>query len=360
MTTKNKQLATGIITLVVLVLLLVSINLIYLQTGSTEDKIVIGAVLPLSGDFAFIGEEIMRGMELAKEDFQLEGTDLEIIYEDDQSLVLSAAVSAANKLTNIDNVDVAITALTEEARPIAPIFNSEETPLVVVWDSTQFIQESGDYIFSTGFSTERAGEKMAIFAYNDLDLIKIAIVSHSDPWSETISKSFKEKFEALGGDIIYEEKHNPTEQDYRTTIAKIKETNAGGVYVPLVPPYSGNFLIQAKQLGLNAQLLSADALIQDVIDIAGAAAEDIYYTNIFTEDSEMLTAKYAEKYGTDPLDVAMVSFGYDGISTIVKAHLSNSEDLRQGLENVIGPSRTLSRTERIYQVIDGKGVLVEF
>lgn len=361
---KNREIKIWLIIGIIALVLLIGIYGFYGITRnsvnvSEENKVKLGAILPLSGDLAFIGEEIQRGMELAKEEAKEDGIDIRIIYGDDQSFSATAAVNAANKLINIDKIDVGITAFIEEAKPIAPIFNDKEVPLIVVWDSNKFIQEGGDYLFSTGFSTEKAGEKMATFAYQELGLREIAIVSHIDAWAEIISESFQDKFESLGGAIVRHEKHQTTEEDYRTTIAKIKLDDPDAVYFPLIPPTSINFLIQAKQLGLEVDLLSGDALIQDVIDGAGSAAEEIYYTNIFTTDAEELIARYKEKYGADPIDITLVSFGYEGINAIKEAVSYEDTNLRDGLVRTIGVSRTVDRAERIYKVVNGISQLVK-
>ncbi len=344
----------GFIILAIIIVMIV-INT-FVMTGFTikEQGLKVGVILPLSGEFAFIGDEIQRGMKLAQDE---SGKDIKIIFEDDQ-FTPSISVNAANKLTNINQVDVGVTVLVEEAKPITPIFENSKTPLVVVWDSTKFIKNS-EFMFSTGFSTELAGEKIADFSFNKQGLRKIAVVSHNEPWSELISKSFKQRFKELGGEIVLHERHNLEDNDFRGTITKIKNSNADGVYLPLIAPNSVDFLVQTKELNLNKQLLSADGLLQDVIDASGIAAEEIYYTNIFTDNSEGLRKKYLKKYGSESIDITLVSFGYDAFKTVIKAYEENPDDLKQGLFDVI-EGKTINRVERIYQVRNGKPVLVEY
>ena len=123
-------------------------------------------------------------------------------------------------------------------------------------------------------------------------------------------------------------------------------------------PTSVNFLKQIHELGLNVTLFTGDPFIQDVVDEAGVAAETVYYTNIYSENSEDLEEKYKEFYSKEPLDITIVSFGYEGVMTILQA-MSRSEDLREGLVEVIGESRSYDRLEKIYVVHNGKPVLVE-
>ena len=78
---------------------------------SKNNPIKIGAILPLTGDLAFLGEEIKKGIDLGVAEYKDRGININVIYEDDQSLSLTASVNAANKLLNIDKVDVGLTML---------------------------------------------------------------------------------------------------------------------------------------------------------------------------------------------------------------------------------------------------------
>lgn len=331
------------------------------KVGKKEPEVIkIGAILPLTGDVAILGEEVKKGMEIAEEEAKNEGINIRIIYEDDQSLSPVAAVNAANKLIQQDKIKVGLTMLVEESRPIAPIFNRAKVPLIVLWDSNRFIKEAGEYIFSNGFSTEKAGEIMGKFAYFNLKLRKVAIVKHVDPWAEIISESFENAFREAGGTVVYKETFQPTETDYRTSIAKIKKMKVDGIYFALIPPNSALFLKQVRELNLPVTLLTGDALIQDVIDAAGEAAEGVYFTNIFTEPKKasMLTEKYEKKYGKSPIDVTLVSFGYDGIMLVIKA-IRMGKPLKEALITILGEDRSADRVEKIYRVVKGRPKEVE-
>ncbi|MFH1358265.1 MAG: penicillin-binding protein activator [archaeon] len=356
MENKNNTIKIIVIIAILGVMLLILVNT-FIMTGfsiKNNKDLVVGAILPLSGDYSYIGQEVSRGIKLALDESYL---DIKVIYEDEESFNSIAAINSANKLTNIDNIDVGLTTMIEVAKPIAPIFNNKKIPLLVVWDSTNFIYES-DNLFSTGFSTEKSGEKMAEFAFNELKLRKIAVISHKDVWSEIISKAFMNKFVTLGGEIVIHETYNPDERDYRTALLKIKNKNVDAIYAPLVPPVIADFITQKRELGIDAQILAGDSIIQDVIDASGNAAEGIIFTNIYVENVNVLKQKYFEKFGEEPIDITLVSFGYDGLKTIENAYKINPNNLQQGLVEVIGPSGSLDRVERIYLVKEGQLVLI--
>ena len=141
----NKRFNKKKIGIFALILILIIVGIVVAFPNNKQDDVKIGAILPLSGDYSIIGTEIKNGMELAKYEIAMDGFDVNIIYEDDESFLPRAVVNAANKLVNIDKVDVALTAIVEEAKPSSNIFNDNEVPLVIVWDSNRYIKEGGNY-----------------------------------------------------------------------------------------------------------------------------------------------------------------------------------------------------------------------
>ena len=335
-----------------------------------DEELVIGSVLPLTGTFGILGEDIRRGAELAVEESMAQYPNLVYVSEDDHFEQKTAA-TAANKLISADKVDMAFTAVVEEAKSMAPIFNRTETPLLVVWDSNEFIKTAGPDIFTIGFSTEGNGEKMAVYAYNDLKLRKIAIINHVDAWSELIAQAFEAKFKVIGGSVVIHESALPTATDYRAQILKAKAANADAIYLPMLPPANGIIALQARQLGFTGVLLSGDSVLQDEIDAAKGSAEGMYYTTVYADNTAALLEKYKAKYEMDPVDIVFVSFGYDGIKTLLAAYdiaQAKGGSLRDALTQVaingVGGRIDMKGTqysekiEKIYKVIGNKPVLV--
>jgi len=337
----------------IIVIILIIAGIFYLQKSPTRPNNValkIGVIIPLSGQFAVIGQELQNGVELAAGQLKEKGANISFVYEDDK-FDLKEVVTVANKLINIDKVDMAVLFSVEEARPVAPIFDNNKIPLVVMYDSNAFLKNAGPYIFSNGFSTEKGGQLMADFAFNKLKLKNIAVVGQVDPWSEIISQSFQDQFKKDGGKIAYLESVQVGTSDFRSLISKIKNSKPDAIYFPLIPPDSVSFIQQIKQANLNIPMLSGDALIQDVIDAVGKASNGIYYTNAYSDNTQ-LPILYKNKYGKDPSALIYVASGFDGVMKIGQA-LGLSKDIKTVLDSVFGPTRSADRLEKIYQVKSG-------
>jgi branched-chain amino acid transport system substrate-binding protein len=342
-----------IIGVVVIILLVILSSSSHITKRTSAIKM--GVIIPMTGDYALIGDELKKGVDLAVSQLLAQGIDITTIYADDR-FDPKEAVSAANKLISIDKVDFTVLFSVEEARPVVSVFNNAKIPLVVLWDSNSFLKDAGPFVFSNGFSTEKGGKQMADFAFNSLKLRNVAVVSHVDAWSDIISKAFKSQFEKDGGKIVYDDSVQVGTTDFRLIISKMKAANPDGVYAPLIPFDSVSFIKQASQSGLNMPLMSGDALIQDAIDGSGKASEGIYFTNAYSESQE-LPALYKQTYNKDLYALVYVASGYDGVLKLGKA-LDSPTDILTSLNSLFGPTRSADRIEKIFEVKSGVPVEV--
>lgn len=325
----------------------------------------------MSGDYAAIGEEINQGALLAVDEARARGVNVEYISEDD-GFQPQKSVSAAQKLLDVDKVNAVMTSWAPEVKPIAPLFNKDKFPLLAVWDNTGYMKTAGPYIFTIGFSTEANAGKMAEFAFNNINLRKVAVLYQVEEWSQLISQSFVKKFQDLGGQVILNQSFQLSDRDFRTYIVKIKNSGADGVYFPMNANANSVFLIQAKQLGFKSELMTGDAFIQDEIKAAGSASQNVYFTNIYAEQTSDLAQKYKAEFHTDLADPVVSSFGYDGVNVLLEAYniaTTKGISLRDALTQVkiVGAGSLINldggqysdRVEKIYKVINGEPVEVK-
>jgi branched-chain amino acid transport system substrate-binding protein len=208
---------------------------------------------------------------------------------------------------------------------------------------------------------------MADHAYNNLNLKNIALFPVEDAWSLLIAESFQNEFEKLGGKIVLNEKLQPDQKDFRTFISKAKQAPADGIYTPLLPTQGGVFLKQSKQLSFNGKIMMGDSFGNDDLNAAGSSAEGLYITNLYTDNTKNLITKYKEKFGQDPADPVFVSFGYDGMKSLITA-IQISQKQKTSVSNALRKTKLngtdaeinfsgnqfSEKQERIYRVTNGK------
>jgi branched-chain amino acid transport system substrate-binding protein len=334
-----------------------------------KNPVRLGAILPLSGEIAYVGLAFRQGIELALS----EHPDFAVIFEDDQSGNRVKAVSAAKKLNDIDQVTILLSAYLSTLPILTPVFKQSGTPLLVLWDSNEKIQTLGAHVFGFGYANELAGADMAAFAKKSLRTERAAVFSFHDEWSEEMAGLFSSQFENVGGQIVLQESLSPATRDFRTLLIRAKDLQAGAIYAPLFASGLQAFIKQAAEVKYKGVLLTADALGESDLTLIGPAANGVYATQIWLKDPAFLS-KYQNKFGStskSAVNLGYVALGYDAVSCLaqIKAHLeeqklapsrSNFALSLPGFrcrgvlgENVLGPNGVSSRREKILKVENG-------
>jgi len=327
--------------LIILILLtLVGVGVYFISANMTRQApsspvLKVGAILPFTGDFAHIAKEMQRGMDLALREGQ-NSERITIIYEDNL-LDTTTATIALHKLIDNDKVGMVFNWAMPDMKALAPIFNEQTISL---WDSNASIQSLGDYAFSIGYSNEQAGNDMADFAFRTLGARRYSVISAHDDWSEIVSGAFIKQLQTLGGKIVLREKVNLDENDFKTILLKMKQTNSDVVYFPLYLSSLTNLIQQAREIGYTGALLTPDGFTENDLRNLGKLVEGIYTTQPLLDHEEILK-KYRSAYGsvTSPSSLAFVGLGYDAIQLVssVLGELEkesmpiNGENVRQKL-----------------------------
>ena len=97
--------------------------------AQTQNIVKVGAILPLTGKLAPMGEVERNAMILAMEKVNSNSKKVEIIFEDGKGNP-SEAVTAANKLLDMDKVDLLITSTTGASLAVEPITTRRNINLI--------------------------------------------------------------------------------------------------------------------------------------------------------------------------------------------------------------------------------------
>lgn len=284
------------------------------------NEIKIGSILPLTGDYADLGQSCERGIELATEQLNQKGgvygnKKLRVLYEDSRGKTTDA-ISALNKLVTVDKVPAIIGELASTITlALAPIAEKQGIVLLSPTSSAPKLSDAGDYIFRVCASDIYEGQKMAEVAYNDLNYRKIAVFYINNDYGNGLKKAFENEFQSLGGEIPITQPFEEGSTDFRTQLTKIQDYKVQAVYMPGYALEMGLILKQAKEMGLPFKFLSSiDFENPQVIEVAGNAAEGVIYTAYtYDVDSDIPQIKkfvttFRGTYNTDPDIYAALSY----------------------------------------------------
>lgn len=324
-----------------LLILLVIVALSGCTTIQKEEKIKIGAVLPLTGEGTpDQGQASQKAIILAIDEINsrggIDGKKIEVIFEDSQCDAKNG-VTAITKLISIDRVNFVIGDICDSVTAaIMPIAELNKVVLITPGSTSPTISDAGDYIFRFWFSENDLGSMVAETAY-DMGKRKMAILYINNAWGEAQKEGVKKRFEELGGKIVSEQVVDPNNVDYRTEISKAEQNKPDAYYIGLHPDGLVMSMKRLKELGINKTIFSHGGLVgsTQILGMGGNLLEGIIAPFVYNPKSTFVE-KFEEKYNEKPGITADSS--YDAVSVVTKiieeTGKTDSETIKNGLYNI--------------------------
>ena len=306
---KNKFIIVAVIVIVLIGIIVVSNN------QKKEETIVIGAILPLTGNAAVYGNPIKDGMELAREELAKKGVEIEIYYEDSAGDP-KQAVNAYENL-KLKNPDILVSGLSRASTPLIPLANNDKIPLIMTLVSAKMNQTPYVIRFYPG----NTGYSDAHFSTIDNKIEKIALIYVNDEFGISLKDSVIQRVKDKNINIILEGKFEPGTKDFKTILLKTKEKSPDALMVVgATPAEIIEPLKEIKELNINVDFYEVGTALsikseRDKTDSNGA------YTTAFpfvlNKSGQEFRNNYFKKYGKEAFFAA--PFGYDIVNLVYKA-----------------------------------------
>lgn len=288
------------------------------EGGGSDDPIVIGISLPLTGDFSEPGKGVERGYEawrdIVNENGGLLGRQVELKILDDQSNA-DRVVSDYESLIAQDGVDL--------------VFGPFSTRLVV--PSARVAQEYGmlfvepagaaEEVFEQGFDNLfYAAPAIANDHYNNLAdyLLALpegerpetaAVAAMDDPFAQGTAYGLRDKLEEAGVEVLVDEVYPPNTTDFSTIAAKIAQSDADIVIGGTQYQDAVNLIIALQQLDYQPELaaFSTAPTNPEFASAIGGATEGILAPTGYSPKSQFpsnieFVEKYTEMHGNPPAE----------------------------------------------------------
>ncbi|MDD5163150.1 MAG: ABC transporter substrate-binding protein [Candidatus ainarchaeum sp.] len=301
------------------------------QQPENGKEIKIGALVPLTGNYSVLGNRIKNGMELAKQDLLVENPNkqIELVFED--ACQPKDAVTAIQKMIEVDKINliggsfclvglVPIIPITEEKKMI--VFNTAANPDSVL---------NHPYVFSTNKSIKSDAAGMANFALQKLNAKTAVTVFYNTPLGQDFNKHLTETFIAGNGTVLSTQMVELNAVDFRTELTKIKEQKPDVIFIIQLSNSLGLFLKQAKELGIEAKIMShSEAEDPNVLATAAEAAEGFIISSsepkIKTKEILDFKEKYSKAFGAEPDILAATAYDSLKLQVIAFEKCNGSSD----------------------------------
>lgn len=262
-----------------------SLTTVLSATGTWAEDLKIGAIAVLEGAFAVLGEDSMRGVELALQEFDYTAGGLKIeLITGSTDASPDSAVRAARKIVEQDGAPIVVGPLSgseglairdyAKTQPNATFLNG----VSAAQDTT--LRESADNFFR--FSTEGAQWMAGLgeYVYNEKGYRSVAVLAEDYSFPYTQVFGFLEPFCRLGGTAPQDARFFVPigNKDYSSVIASLPD-DVDAIYVALGGADAVNFLTQYEQAGGDLPLIGGSITVdQTVLGSKGRARDFVIGT----------------------------------------------------------------------------------
>ena len=239
--------------------------------ASAQDTIKMGALATLEGAFTVLGEDSMRGVQMALAEFNnmAGGKQIELITGSSDASP-DSAIRAARKLVEQDGVQVLVGPLSG-SEGLAVKDYAKTQPNVTFLNGSSAAQdttlrESAENFFR--FSTEGAQWMAGLgeYAYNEKGYRNVAVLAEDYSFPYTQVFGFLEPFCRLGGKSPVDARFWVPigNKDYSSVIAALPD-DVDAIYVALGGADAVNFLTQYEQAGGELPLIGGSITVDQTV-----------------------------------------------------------------------------------------------
>jgi branched-chain amino acid transport system substrate-binding protein len=239
--------------------------------------IKIAVIESISGDTASLGNDQVRGVQIAIDDKggALLGHKVEIAGPYDDKCAADGGTESAQKVAAAKAEIVAVigTSCSGAAVPAMGILSPLGFTMISGSNTSPFLTSVGGNegenhkpgYFRVAHNDTFQGKAAADCAFKTLGVMKAATINDGDPYTVGLSGAFATSFKAAGGEVVDETAVAKTDTDMHAVLTEIASKGAELVYMPIFQPAADFLAKQARDVsGLSSTaLMGADGLISD-------------------------------------------------------------------------------------------------
>lgn len=316
------------------------------KTGPTRGKVVIGAILPLTGWASETGKAERDGILLAEEQIKRRGgiraskghqaLDVSVMVIDNESSEEKTKVAFHTLASKHEIKAIIGPGRTEFCTVIAPLAEKYRIPVICTTGYPIAALDSASYLFTLGSPPEAHVQPLSRY-FEDQRYSSIAIFVTDTPHYVSLAEALRDhSYEPLREHVTII-KFPRRVSDFRPALANLNKRTLDALVIFLAENDSlGTFLRQAQQLPIGLPIFGESGLARD-LEIRGRMdlAEGIIFSDERAQTTEEFFLKFQDMFEREPGLTAGI--GYDATMSMTKGlercnssnNLVLSECLRQ-------------------------------
>jgi len=288
-------------------------------SAASHADVVIAFSGPLTGYQAENGEEMVRGAELAVEDWNAKGgvlgEKIQLLKVDDQ-VEVEPAVAGAQKAVQDGAFGVVGFFYSNVASAARPTYLNNGllfAPSAASSGDVLGNAENKNLVFRTVGLTSEASNVNASYLLDVVGAKKVAVLHDRDDWGKGQAEQVRDIITGSGkAEVVLFDGVTVGEQDFRGLVTQIMAAGADAIFFGGHHPEAAAIIKQLHEAGWEGALSAPDSLFQPYIDLAGADAEGTLMLVGAGPDvvpaAKAYAAAFKAKYGVDPRLFSMSTY----------------------------------------------------
>jgi branched-chain amino acid transport system substrate-binding protein len=295
--------------------------------AASAAEVTVGVLVPYSGVYAALGQEIDDGFTLALDTYNDTGTTFTLVREDTEAKP-PVGLAKTRKLLLQDEADVIVGVVSSGVLgAIRDMVHSSKAPLIVANAGADEATgaKCSPYVTRLSFSNSQVNRPMGQWLY-DQGVRKVYTLAADYAAGREMVGAFAEAFTAAGGEVVGQD-FTPFQktQDFGPYLTAAQSSGAEAVYAFYAGGEAVSFVKQYDSFGLaDALPLYGPGFLTSTlyVDAQGPAADGVitalhYTPAIDNAENHAFVAAFQAKTGRLPSEYAV--HGYDAGRALVEA-----------------------------------------
>ena len=189
---------------------------------TAHPAVMIGAILPLTGDKSDEGKMFLKGLQKGISEASNPNIEFQVMVLDNGSDPIRT-IELSREIANNPAFDLVIGPLTETNSILtANTLSETEVPVILPVSITSGLVDLGDNILQLNGDLSSRGRIVARYCYTTLGLNSMAILAPADQYGQPIVDAFTEEYEYLGGKILASEWYSGKPENLRKQFSIIR------------------------------------------------------------------------------------------------------------------------------------------
>ncbi|MDP2079372.1 MAG: ABC transporter substrate-binding protein [Pseudotabrizicola sp.] len=306
-----------------------------MSSAAFAEDIKVGVLLPYSGVFAALAQDIDDGFTLGLETFGADsGATFQLVREDTE-VKPPVGLAKTKKLVLQDEVDVLMGVVSSGVLgAIRDTVDGAKVPLIVAnaGNDEATGKDCSPYITRISFSNQQVNRPMGQWMV-DQGVKRVFTIAPDYAAGRQMIDAFTTAFTAAGGEVIGQDwPAFQKTQDYGPFLANARASGADAVFVFFAGGEAISFVKQYDSFGMKAAmpLYGSGFLTSSLyVNAQGPAAEGVitalhYVPTLDNPENAALVAAFKAKTGRIPSEYAVQ--GYDSARALIEAVKSGATD----------------------------------